>query len=307
MNMIHIGEVLHRRRCELGYSQEFVAQGICETATLSRIENGVCTPSKSKMEALMQRLGLYGEKYVAYVSKSDIESDRLREEIIHCNSMKLFEEGLLKLEQLKSITSPKDHLMQQFILRSQVILGKMENGIHVSYSPEKQLALLLQAAHLTMPHFDINSLQHGLLIKDEIKIINQIAVLYSEKGEHTQAINIYRNLLKNIDTHCYSIEELCTLISMITYNYSRLLCLEKKPMEALILAEKGRHLCITYGRHQSLPGLLVVMADCYCQLGEIEKSHQLFLQSYYTYLATDDKYNAQVVKEHCKELLGLEI
>ena len=78
-------------------------------------------------------------------------------------------------------------------------------------------------------------------------------------------------------------------------------------MEALILAEKGRHLCIVYNRHQMLPGLLVVMADCYCQLGEIEKSHQLFLQSYYTYLATDDKYNAQVVKEHCQELLGLEI
>ena len=47
MNCIYIGTFIKQRRKELKLTQEQVCSGICDPVTLSRIENGKQTPSKS--------------------------------------------------------------------------------------------------------------------------------------------------------------------------------------------------------------------------------------------------------------------
>ena len=55
MKEVYIGSIIRKRRQELGLTQEQLCRGICETVTLSRIENGKQTPSRSKLNALLQR------------------------------------------------------------------------------------------------------------------------------------------------------------------------------------------------------------------------------------------------------------
>ena len=82
MQNIYIGEFIRQRRKELNLSQEDLAYGICEVSTLSRIENGRCTPSRSKINALLQRLGLPEERYYAIVSKNEKEIEALQQKVI---------------------------------------------------------------------------------------------------------------------------------------------------------------------------------------------------------------------------------
>ena len=47
---------MKQRRLELGLTQEELCEGICEPITISRMENGRQTPSRNRINALLQRL-----------------------------------------------------------------------------------------------------------------------------------------------------------------------------------------------------------------------------------------------------------
>ena len=71
MKNVFLGEYIKQRRLDLGLTQEQLCDGICEPMTLSRLENGKQTPSRNRINALLQRLGLPDDRYFAlkYVRK----------------------------------------------------------------------------------------------------------------------------------------------------------------------------------------------------------------------------------------------
>lgn len=80
MQELLVGEVIKRKRIEMGLTQEELCEGICESFTISRIENGKQPPSRSTADALLQRLGISDSRYyfafqnnVYENSKEDIE------------------------------------------------------------------------------------------------------------------------------------------------------------------------------------------------------------------------------------------
>ena len=62
MKELFIGEVIKRKRKELRLTQEELCEGICEPSTISRIESGKQVPAKNKLDALLQRLDLPGDR-----------------------------------------------------------------------------------------------------------------------------------------------------------------------------------------------------------------------------------------------------
>ena len=72
MEVFFIGEYIKNQRETLRLTQEQVCDGICDPATLSRIENGHHTPSRTKVNALLQRLGLPGS--VKYFSQNGLQT-----------------------------------------------------------------------------------------------------------------------------------------------------------------------------------------------------------------------------------------
>lgn len=82
MNCIYIGTFIKQRRKKLKLTQEQVCSGICDPVTLSRIENGKQTPSKSVISALLQRLGMPEARYYVLESKNELEIEALKKDII---------------------------------------------------------------------------------------------------------------------------------------------------------------------------------------------------------------------------------
>lgn len=304
MKKYFIGELIKKRRQELKLTQEQLCEGICEPITISRLENGRQTPSMNKLRVLLQRLDLPEDKYYALLNKNEMQVSDLQTEIVSCNVLKDSERGLPKIDELEEIADPDDPLIRQFILRSKVLLGKRENEQIIPYTYEEKLDMLFEAIRLTAPNFDIDAIYEGLYSIDEVKVINQIATVYSDLKQHKKAIDIYYQLLKYIKKHFQNILQSGGLLSLVAFNYARELDLVGRYAEAVEIAEIGWQACVQYGQYYYLPSTIALIAECYHFLNEDEKSKKYYKQAFYLFEAINNKRGAEIIKSEIEEYFG---
>lgn len=298
MREIPIGAYIRQKREDQGLTQRQLCEGICETATISRIESGQQTPCRSRLSALLQRLGLPDDRYFALLSPNETEISSLQAEIRSCSVHGRRERGLELLAELENIMEADDNIIRQFILRSRVLLG--------DYGFEEQLDMLLEAIRLTVPRFTLEELESFLYSFDEIKIINQIGNIYAHAGQQKKAIDIYSRLLQYVQQHNSNITQSTGQLTLVAYNYALELDVCHLYQDAVEIAELCRQTCVDYGHYQFLPGALHIMAECYHFMGDDEKSKDLYLQAYGIYKAIGNEHDLLLLKKDVREQLGVE-
>lgn len=311
MQQMFLGEAIKKRRLELELTQEQLCEGICEPITISRLENGKQTPSRNRINALLERLDMPADRYYALLSKNELDIDALQKEITSYNirfrkassneKPKIRELALQAHKELEAIIDDDDTLSRQFILRSRVLLGT-ENG---DYSLEEKISMLTEAIRVTSPRFDIDDIGRGLYTTDEIKIINQLASAYSIAGESMDAINILSQLHKYIRKHFLNIPLTRAHLNMVLLNYARELDLIGQFQKAIEIAEEGQKICLDYGHYLSLPGLLAIQAECNHFIGHDQKSMDLYYQAYYLMKVIGNKSDLQILRESAMRDLNL--
>ena len=302
MKNVFLGEYIKQRRLDLGLTQEQLCDGICEPMTLSRLENGKQTPSRNRINAILQRLGLPDDRYFALLSKNELEMEALQKEIVACNVTEKVSEGFEKLAQFEELTEPDDQIARQFILRSKVLLGRLDGR----YTPQEQIDMLMQAIRLTVPRFNLDEIESFLYSKDEIKIINQIGIAYSDNGQNKKAAEIYYQLLRYVRKHFKETITSIGVLPLVLYNYARVLDLCGRYEEGAALAKEGQEACIQYGHYRFLPACLEIEAECRHFMGDDESSRELYYQSYYLCKAIKYKVGLDVVKKEAKEYLNIQ-
>lgn len=310
MKVFNIGELIRQRRIECGFSQEELCYGICEQPTMSRIENGTTTPSRSKLTALLQRLGMIGEKYYALLSENELAVANLQSEITSCIVRRDFAEGLTKLAQLEQLIEADDHILKQFILKSRVALGKEMNGQIVSYTFDERLEMLYEAIKMTVPNFTIENIEKYILSADEIKIINQIATTYTYEYRLTDSITIYSKLMNYIENHTRVLHQEAThspVSILVSYNYALALYINKQYFESRIIADIGLNYTSELRNSSYWAGLLFIKAHCLFHLQNLETSKSFFLQSYYVYKASNDLESSNHVLKTIRQLFQISI
>ena len=298
MREIPIGAYIRQKREDQGLTQRQLCEGICEPATISRIESGQQTPCRSRLSALLQRLGLPDDRYFALLSPNETEISSLQAEIRSCSVHGRRERGLELLAELENIMEADDNIIRQFILRSRVLLG--------DYGFEEQLDMLLEAIRLTVPRFDLDKIESFLYSFDEIKIINQIGNIYAHAGQQKKAIDIYSRLLQYVQQHNSNITQSTGQLTLVAYNYALELDVCHLYQDAVEIAELCRQTCVDYGHYQFLPGALHIMAECYHFMGDDEKSKDLYLQAYGIYKAIGNEHDLLLLKKDVREQLGVE-
>lgn len=301
MQNFFLGDYIKQKRLDLGLTQEQLCDGICEPMTLSRLENGKQTPSRNRINALLQRMGLPDDRYFALLSKNELEMEALQKEIVACNVTERVAEGFEKLAQFEALAAPDDQIAQQFALRSRVLLGRLDGR----YTPMEQISLLMQAIRLTVPRFDLENIESFLYTKDEITIINQIGLAYSDDGQNKKAAEIYYQLLRYVRKHFKETITLIGALPLVLYNYARVLDLCGRYEEGAELAQECRKACIQYGHYQELPRCLEIEAECRHFMGDEEISKELYYQSYYLCKVVEYQVGLEIVKKEAKEYLNL--
>ena len=298
MREIPIGAYIRQKREDQGLTQRQLCEGICEAATISRIESGQQTPCRSRLSALLQRLGLPDDRYFALLSPNETEISSLQAEIRSCSVHGRRERGLELLAELENIMEADDNIIRQFILRSRVLLG--------DYGFEEQLDILLEAIRLTVPRFDLDKIESFLYSFDEIKIINQIGNIYAHAGQQKKAIDIYSRLLQYVQQHNSNITQSTGQLTLVAYSYALELDACQLYKDAIEIAELCRHACVNYGHYQYLPGALHIMAECYHFTGNDKKSRDLYLQAYGIYKAIGNERDLRLLEKDVREQLGVE-
>ena len=301
MQNFFLGEYIKQKRLDLGLTQEQLCDGICEPMTLSRLENGKQTPGRNRINALLQRMGLPDDRYFALLSKNELEMEALQKEIVACNVTEQVAEGFEKLAQFEALAAPDDQIAQQFILSSKVLLGRLDGR----YMPREQIDMLMQAIRLTVPRFDLENIESFLYTKDEITIINQIGLAYSDDGQNKKAAEIYYQLLRYVRKHFKETITLIGALPLVLYNYARVLDLCGRYEEGAELAQECRKACIQYGHYQELPRCLEIEAECRHFMGDEEISKELYYQSYYLCKVVEYQVGLEIVKKEAKEYLNL--
>lgn len=300
MKAYNIGLFIKKKREEQHIRQEDLCRGICDKSTLSRIERGKQEPSSGILGVLLQRLGINEDQLAVLLGPKDFEISDLQKEIVALNSQREYEKAAEKIRRLEQLVEPTDKITQQFILRSKAL----------AYFPEDYPAsrdLLLQALSLTLPDFDFDHISNYLLGIEEVKILNQLTNSYSEAGDRRFAIHIYHQLFEDPRKQLLNTEAKVSLFIMLSYNYSRLLGLERRYEECIEVATLGQQECIKYNKTRGLGGLLLNIAYAQHNLGEIEKSKANLTNAYFAYRLMQDKVSCDVVSNYAKETFGIEL
>lgn len=295
MKAYNIGLFIKKKREEQHIRQEDLCRGICDKSTLSRIERGKQEPSSGILGVLLQRLGINEDQLAVLLGPKDFEISDLQKEIIALNSQKEYEKAAEKIRRLEQLVEPTDKITQQFILRSKAL----------AYFPEDYPAsrdLLLQALSLTLPDFDFDHISDYLLGIEEVKILNQLANSYSEAGDRRFAIHIYRQLFEDSRKELFNSEAKISLFTMLSYNYSRLLGLERRYEEEIEIATLGQQACIRYNKCQYLGGLLLNIACALHELGKNDESKSKLIDAYYAHKLMQNESSCNLILDYAKQI-----
>lgn len=304
----HIGLYIKKMREEMDVKRDVLCRGICDRSTLSRIERGRQEPSYYTLKVLLQRLGISEERFQILMGPQEFEIAQLQQEIVADNVKHDFSSALKKIERLETLFQVEQQpVLQQFVLRVRALAGYEKDGQHFDYDYSTQREILTHALELTCAGINLKNMGRFLLGEDETKIINQIAIIYSEEGNRRQAIEIYRQLIRYVQSHFAGCEIGQIMLPLTAYNYSKILGLEHKYKEAIEVAELGRQCCVKYNKCRMLGGLLLNIACCLHEIGEDERSWELLIDSYYVNKAMERTKSCETVKQYAKENLRIEI
>lgn len=303
MALYIIGDFLKETRLRKGYTQEEVSFGICTTASLSRIENGVQTPSRYMLDKLLERLGMENNVFNNFVNKDEMEfyeAMQLMSRNITDGDVKELEK---QIERLEKMTKNALEIEKQCLIWAKGVLVLQQGG-----SKEVAMELLMKAIHITLPMFDGKTpLKNNLLTFDEIIIINSIAILYAKEGKMTEAMKLGYWLMdymtERIDDGKMKMEK----YPAIVFDLSNWLGKTGRFQDALEVADKGINYCIEFGNLVALPLLLFNKACSLAELNDKEHAKEYFTQSIVIFQAMKKHNKAQMAIDWCKNHYHIEL
>lgn len=249
MPIFKFGYMIRKKREELGYTQEDLADGICSTTTLSRIENGERMPTKEHFELLIQRLGYSDTTLDCYVDERAFYIHELKFQIRQAIFLGQKYQSKKLLAELEELVREPSAIEMQFIILCQVLIYPDQ------YDNQATLNMLEKAIKLTCPRYASNRIPH-ILSYEEIIIINNISACYFHAGNLDEAILMQYKLKQYYESHSINTEEVLRTQPMILYNLSKFLGCAARYNECIEICDYGIRIARETGRCQLLAKLL---------------------------------------------------
>ena len=313
MGEAFIGDIIRRKREELGLTQADLADGICSVVTISRIKSGKTTPKRPLLCAILGRLDLPEDRYPVWVFKEEQKIETLQRKLALLNTKferalpeekgKFREEAKKLYRELETNAEDADPFVRQQIARSKIIMG-CEDG---AYTPKEEREKLLEIIRMTCPKFDPEDIGAGRYSTDELKMLNHLGLTYSMEKNHLEAIMIYRQVYAYIKKNIREIPVKKSQLCSVILNYAKELNAVGSYQKANNLAEEGRRLCLDNAYYYPLAGLLDTLAESFHFLGNQEESVRFYKQAFHLTQIMEDEGGQSAIKLDAKKYAGVEL
>jgi len=273
--MLSISDIIRTNREQQHISQEELSFGICSVSTLSRIETGVHAPGRATYEALMERLGQDPELFPSFLSEREVSVFRLKHQISKLIFVERYEEAERLLDELDS-SLKLEHVYKQFVLYIRALLIRKKGQ-----SSEDALVAMKRVADMSIRNHSSDMIIHQVLSKDDVKILNSLAISYYNAGEQSKGIDLLYALKNYIERKVVDDDGISHLYTTILYNLSKWVGLKGHLNEAVRLCGIGIQRCIDYNAYYSFSGLLYNKGYLLVMLGRMDEARKYIQESYY--------------------------
>ena len=274
-----IGELIKRLRKQRGISQEELAYPFFNRGYLSRIENGKVMPGKHNVEILLERLGFDPGLFAVFlIDEKESKYQSAKKSLDSLLSQQDFQNAEVILKQLESDTEFANIAVNKQYLLSR----KVEFAMYYQENPQKIFKLLLSAIKISTPKFKECDIGEYLLSKEDIDIINKMAVVYEQTNQVEKSINLLYMLKKNFDNRYMDNESKGLHYPMVIYNLTKYLGAHGRFDEAIDLCDMGIKMCIDINALKLLSHIVANKAYCLHEIGDKIACERLLRQVYYT-------------------------
>ncbi len=298
-----LGEIIRLLRKQAGLSQEELADGICSSVSISRIENGLQMPSSTILEGLLNKLGA-GTYQICNIYYKN-EKQRAFEEKAEFVT-KLISDGNL-VEAKEQLTLLSDSAKENTINKQFYLLLDASIKLYEQASPTEILETLKQALALTKPTIDYSDFRNTLLSIREANILNVIVVALIRLDRAIEAIHLGEELMMALKKHESGLKEYQIIKINLAFNLAQCMEIEKRYKEALMYSELAEELSINSPEQMLLPEIEFIKAKVYHLLGNDEECFRI-LKAVVPYMELIKKTGfAELVKNYALKELQLAI
>lgn len=296
MAVYEIGNYIHDKRVERGYSQEELCFGICSVGNLSKIENGIRMPNRKTVEAFTQRLGCK-EAFLQYSSREEMQQVELCSQIVQKITNYEYE-GLKELvDKFENTIAEEDILNSQYCRFTRIMLKQQEEEDWAQGIKELEDTL-----RMTKPdRIGMKEILQGLLTYNEIIILINIARNYGKLGKREEAIEILCGLKHYMDTHIMDQAEKAQKYLLILFRLSKLFMEKKQYADVVDLCSQGITLSRQNSRFCLFPRFLINKGLALLELKEEEQAKEFLRRGYCAFYALGNEKQCEKLKTFLKE------
>ena len=178
-----LADTIKNRRMSFGWTQEELADGLCEALTISRIETGITSCRKGNLGELMDRLHLPGGAAVLSVQMGRADTYDLVTRIRRLSKFGRYEEIQPLFAELKKKTV-HNRYADQFMIHRQATIQRNTKQIDFTTHWERQK----EALRKTLPDRSISELRDWVFTRTEAMIVNSFAYCCREVGKTKETI-----------------------------------------------------------------------------------------------------------------------
>jgi transcriptional regulator with XRE-family HTH domain len=297
MPYVHEGIIIRKLREQRGITQEKLALGIIDRSNLARVEAGKQRLSKSKLDAMVNRLGYSASRFFNFaLSTNECEAYALRDRIDASLTRYDAQESKELLHIMESHSAFNKGYHKQFLLKSKA-------AYNILFDNDKETArvLLDEAIRISIPKYEDRFVNKYLLTKEEVLIIDSMALIYSMDAKYDAAIELLRKLEKNINKNYVDEIEKAHSISLVYYNLSKYLGICRQYREAVAVCDEAIEMGQRRRVYGYLPLLMYNKAYCLYHLDESDKMLSLLQQAYFACLCMGLDEAANMIKERAED------
>ena len=258
-----LGDVIRSLRKRKHLTQDELAEGICSTISISRIENGAQMPSAQVLDALLERLGTstYQICNIYYKTEKQVAFEQQADEVAILIRKGQLEEARARIADLEKQVED-NALNRQYY---QMLLASIQ--LNEGPITEELIAQMKETLEITKPDFAYTDFRKNLLTPREANLLSLLMIAYFRKEQRLDAIQIGEELLEALQENTSKIKDYSIVRVNVAVNLAQCLFLEGRYREAMRYCEDAEEVSYKMSEHALLPEILFIKAKVLHYLG----------------------------------------